>query len=67
MTVAADECALADAMATALIVLGTGTRVRLRHGTAPRGAFRRAPETAGFVDRVTPDFAALGGQALEAA
>lgn len=67
VTVVARECAWADAMSTALIVLGPeeGLACALRLGVA--AYFVMAEPGGGFVDRATPAFDALGGCRLRAA
>lgn len=61
VTVVARECAWADALSTALIVLGpeAGFACALRLGAA--AYFVMAGPAGGFVDRATPAFDALGG------
>jgi len=65
VTVLAPECAFADAYATALLVLGPerGHALALEKGLAAYFIERR-PE-GGFVERQTPAFAALTGNAME--
>jgi len=65
VSVAADECALADALATALMVMGPERGYAF--ATAQQLAAHFVVRTADgrFVDRLTPAFAALGGRALE--
>lgn len=62
VSVVASECGFADAMATALIVLGPeeGYALAAAQGIAAH-FITRAPDGS-FVDRSTPAFAALGGQ-----
>jgi len=62
VTVVAPECAYADAMATALIVLGPerGYALAAARGVAALFIVREAPGR--FRDIATPQFAALGGQ-----
>lgn len=67
VTVVARECAAADALSTALIVLGPdeGPACALRLGLA--AYFVMAAPDGGFVDRTTPAFDALGGCRLRVA
>jgi thiamine biosynthesis lipoprotein len=64
VTVVANACAYADAMATALIVLGPerGYALAASRGVAALFIVREAPGR--FRDLATPAFAALGGQPM---
>jgi thiamine biosynthesis lipoprotein len=70
VSVVARDCAWADAMATALIVLGPDDGYALAEALGIAAHFiLRAPEGAadgGFVNRSTPAFAALGGRLVGA-
>ncbi len=67
VSVAADECALADALATALMVMGPERGFAFATAQHLAAHFVVRTGDGRLVDRMTPDFAALGGQALEAA
>jgi len=65
VSVAADACALADALATGLMVMGPerGLAFAVAQNLAAHFVVRTADGR--LVDRMTPAFAALGGRALE--
>jgi thiamine biosynthesis lipoprotein len=66
VSVVARECAFADAMATALIVLGAEAGYALAEAQGIAAHFILRAPNGTFVDRSTPAFAALGGKLVRA-
>lgn len=66
VSVVASDCAYADAMATALMVLGPDEGFALATSRGVAAYFIVRAPGGGFVDRSTPAFAALGGRRLHA-
>jgi thiamine biosynthesis lipoprotein len=62
VTVVADDCMRADALATALIVLGPERGWALAQAQGIAAYFIERDAEGRFTDRATPAFAALGGE-----
>jgi thiamine biosynthesis lipoprotein len=66
VSVVATDCSFADAMSTALMVLGPAEGFALAAARGIAAYFTVRAPGGGFVDRATPAFAALGGRRMRA-